>query len=114
MKNKENSTLNYTLSSSSFPFFWVVKAEATLLFSYCLFITVKINWVESQKKLQVEFSKEKPKSLSHVATWVLFICSSSVVTKFSLVATSFLAASLTSGCDLNFGCDLFVSVVLKN
>ena len=31
-RKKKNSTLNYTLSSSPFPFFWVVKMEATLLF----------------------------------------------------------------------------------
>ena len=32
IKINKNSTLNYTLSSSSFPIFWVVKTEATLLF----------------------------------------------------------------------------------
>ena len=42
-----------------------------------------------------------------VATWIPFIYSSSV-------ATRFLAASLISGRDLNCGRDLFGSVVLKN
>ena len=42
-----------------------------------------------------------------VMTWISFICSSSV-------ATRFLAASLISGCDLNYGHDLFGLVVLKN
>ena len=42
-----------------------------------------------------------------VVTWIPFICSSSV-------ATIFLAASLISGRDLNWGRDLFGSVVLKN
>ena len=42
-----------------------------------------------------------------VATWIPFICS-------NLVATRFLAASLISGRDLNCGCDLFGSVVLKS
>ena len=42
-----------------------------------------------------------------VATWIPFICSSSV-------ATRFLAASLISGHGLNCGRDFFGSVVLKN
>ena len=115
MKKKENSTLNYTLSSSSFPFFWVVKTEATLLFLYCLLITVKRNWAESQNKTPGGILKIKAEITVSCHDLGLmsrpgFSLSALVQlrTKYSLVATSFLAASLTSGCDL------FGSIFFKN
>ena len=86
---KINSTLNYKLSSSPFPFFWVVNTEATLLFSSCLFITVKRNWAESPKKdSRLNSQKKSPnhclgsRPRVDVATWILFICSSLIVTMF--------------------------------
>ena len=62
-----------------------------------------------------------------VATWIPSICSNSVATRFlqlrsgffncdpvSSVAIGFLAALLISGRDLNYGRNLFGSIVLKN
>ena len=72
----------------------------------------------SQKKSPNQCLRSRP--LVDVATWIPFICSSSVATNFlqlhqvSSVATKFLAASLISGSDLNCGRDLFGSVFLKN
>ena len=111
MKNKENSTLNYTLSSSSFPFFWVVKTE-----NYFTILTLFIYTVKeigpNPKKLQVGFPKESlvycPRSRPRVdvATWISLVCSCSIATLLRLlqpdslqllglmVGTSFMVATL--------------------
>ena len=67
-------------------------------------IPQKNSWWISQKKSLIHCLRSRPRV--DVATWIPFICSSSV-------ATRFLAALLISGGDLNCGRDLFGSIVLK-
>ena len=67
-KNKKiKSTLKYTLSSSFFPFCWVVKKEkTTLLFESSLFIMQKESGPNPQNAPGGN-PKKKPNSLSYVA-----------------------------------------------
>ena len=78
--------------------------------------TVKRNWAESQKKLQVGFPKESPvycprsRPRVDVATWISLVCSCSIATLLLLlrprslqllglmVATSFMVATLLALC----------------
>ena len=75
-------------------------------------IPQKISKWNYQKKSPIHCLRSRP--WVDVATWILFICSSSVATKLLQLRPMFLATSLISGHDLNCGCDLYGSVVLKN
>ena len=116
------STLNYTMNPSSLP---VPGVENEKLRGYFTILTLSIYICLKKmgrmhkdpgiipiRKSQDYCLMSRPRV--YVATWIPFIGPNLVATGFLQLRPGFFHASLISGRDLNCGCDLFGSVLLKS